>query len=192
MKTYSASLSVESLEKRDVPTALSFQNRIAFLLEDVAMQQVFKQQPKLVTSTLATDLTNLTNDVGNLNSTAERVFVDAVKLDLDIFLQAKASPSSNLLAVNGVPNICMALLSTADTVWKTLPASKQTTVAPPASGQTQVYSDLAALGKYGGITPQQSPLMQSLIQSIPSSAWSKDPGVAAINQMVNNMLGGYH
>jgi hypothetical protein len=205
-----ARLGMEGLEDRHCPAGLTVQQFAANLVNvsrtaaaqsviDIAKAEV--QRPTLLANAIVQDAVRIANDVKS-GASLVKLFndyaplVQHLKLEQALVSAYRLSPSLALANNTTIQNDLRAVaVDYTVTVMflRDLTAHVQTTVAPttaPVSGFTQVYSDLNAMGRFGGLTPQQSPALQSLIQSIPSSAWSKDPGVLAVNQLVTRMLGG--
>lgn len=202
-------LGLEGLEAREVPAALTLQqfaNNLvnvsradaARVVRDIAV--IESQRPTVLANAIVQDAVRINNDIQS--GTLVKMFSDFAPLvqhlNQELALQSYYGlPASAALANYTVIQSDLKAIGTdyAVTVMflRDLNAQTQTVTMPaaaPVSGFTQVYSDLAAMGRWGGMTPSQNPGLNNLIQSIPSSAWSRDPSVIAVNQMVNRMLGG--
>jgi hypothetical protein len=201
-------LEAEVLETRDCPAALTLQQFATNLINvshtdairsvtDAAVIEAVR--PTLLAKSIVQDLVKIKADVQN--GSLIQMFADYKPLlqhmGQEVILTAAFHlPASSALATYTAVQKDIVSVATdySATVilLRDIVAHVQTTTVPttaPVSGLTQVYSDLNALGQWGGMTPQQNPALQNLIQSIPSSAWSTNPQVMAINQMVDHMLG---
>jgi hypothetical protein len=200
-------LEAEALEARDCPTTLqAFTTNLitvahadsARLVKDAATIELVR--PTLLANSIAQDLVRINADAQH--GSLVQMFADyaplmqhlSQELTLTSVLHlSSASALANYTAVQQDIKAVATDYAVTLILLRDLTAHAPTTTVPttaPVSGLNQVYSDLNAMGKWGGMTPQQNPALQNLIQSIPSSAWSTDPGVIAVNKMVDQMLGG--
>jgi hypothetical protein len=200
-------IALESLEKRDCPATLqgyvsalvnTTRADAEHLVRDAAYIEYYR--PTFGSSTIYQDLVRINSDV-QYGAPLVQMFNDFAPLVRHLNQEAAIasyyhlSPAAALANYTAIQSDFRAVgTDYAATVilLEDLTVHAPTTVLPtaaPVSGLSQVYADLNAMGRFGGLTPAQSPALQSLISSIPPSAYSTNQSVIAVNQAVDHLLG---